>query len=132
MEKNRTCLQAVTDRIKLAQARVHKIKGSKKATKVIHTPHTFTNTLFSGLELHYYLEHSQEVSTLSAKDSCACCLFEKCAHVFRFFPALNTLLQRNWKTTRPSLWGLLTQHLKNGHATKFRASSVLWMTRPCR
>ncbi|MGH0162362.1 UNVERIFIED_CONTAM: hypothetical protein FKN15_063459 [Acipenser sinensis] len=34
VEKNRTHLQTVTDRIKLAQARIDKIKGSKKATKV--------------------------------------------------------------------------------------------------
>uniref|UniRef100_A0A673G100 WAS protein family homolog 1-like n=1 Tax=Sinocyclocheilus rhinocerous TaxID=307959 RepID=A0A673G100_9TELE len=34
VEKNRVHLQTVTDRIKLAQARVQKIKGSKKATKV--------------------------------------------------------------------------------------------------
>ncbi|MBN3304525.1 WASH1 protein, partial [Amia calva] len=34
VEKNRTHLQAVTDRIHLAQARIDKIKGSKKATKV--------------------------------------------------------------------------------------------------
>ncbi|XP_051953708.1 WASH complex subunit 1 isoform X2 [Xyrauchen texanus] len=34
VEKNRAHLQTVTDRIKLAQARVQKIKGSKKATKV--------------------------------------------------------------------------------------------------
>uniref|UniRef100_A0A673KA98 WAS protein family homolog 1-like n=1 Tax=Sinocyclocheilus rhinocerous TaxID=307959 RepID=A0A673KA98_9TELE len=34
VEKNRAHLQSVTDRIKLAQARVQKIKGSKKATKV--------------------------------------------------------------------------------------------------
>ncbi|KAI1887987.1 hypothetical protein AGOR_G00180410 [Albula goreensis] len=34
VEKNRAHLQAVNDRIKLAQARVQKIKGSKKATKV--------------------------------------------------------------------------------------------------
>ncbi|XP_053175108.1 WASH complex subunit 1 [Scomber japonicus] len=34
VEKNRRQLQTVTDRIKLAQARVDKIKGSKKATKV--------------------------------------------------------------------------------------------------
>lgn len=34
MEKNRAHLHSVTDRIKLAQARVQKIKGSKKATKV--------------------------------------------------------------------------------------------------
>ncbi|XP_015208708.1 WASH complex subunit 1 [Lepisosteus oculatus] len=34
VEKNRTQLQAVTDRIHLAQARIDKIKGSKKATKV--------------------------------------------------------------------------------------------------
>uniref|UniRef100_A0A8C2JZK1 WAS protein family homolog 1 n=1 Tax=Cyprinus carpio TaxID=7962 RepID=A0A8C2JZK1_CYPCA len=34
VEKNRVHLQSVTDRIKLAQARVQKIKGSKKATKV--------------------------------------------------------------------------------------------------
>ncbi|KAJ8381455.1 hypothetical protein SKAU_G00022330 [Synaphobranchus kaupii] len=34
VEKNRAHLQAVNDRIRLAQARVHKIKGSKKATKV--------------------------------------------------------------------------------------------------
>ncbi len=35
VEKNRVHLQSVTDRIKLAQARVQKIKGSKKATKVM-------------------------------------------------------------------------------------------------
>lgn len=34
VEKNRQQLQTVTDRIRLAQARVDKIKGSKKATKV--------------------------------------------------------------------------------------------------
>ncbi|TMS05745.1 WASH complex subunit 1 [Larimichthys crocea] len=34
VEKNRRQLQTVTDRIRLAQARVDKIKGSKKATKV--------------------------------------------------------------------------------------------------
>ncbi|KAF3688872.1 WASH complex subunit 1 [Channa argus] len=34
VEKNRHQLQSVTDRIRLAQARVDKIKGSKKATKV--------------------------------------------------------------------------------------------------
>ncbi|XP_039664500.1 WASH complex subunit 1 isoform X2 [Perca fluviatilis] len=34
VEKNRSQLQSVTDRIRLAQARVDKIKGSKKATKV--------------------------------------------------------------------------------------------------
>lgn len=34
VEKNRAHLQSVTDRIKVAQARVQKIKGSKKATKV--------------------------------------------------------------------------------------------------
>ncbi|XP_056272914.1 WASH complex subunit 1 isoform X2 [Pseudoliparis swirei] len=34
VEKNRRQLQRVTDRIRLAQARVNKIKGSKKATKV--------------------------------------------------------------------------------------------------
>lgn len=34
VEKNRRHLQSVTDRIRLAQARVDKIKGSKKATKV--------------------------------------------------------------------------------------------------
>ncbi|XP_037306999.1 WASH complex subunit 1 [Pungitius pungitius] len=34
VEKNRRQLQSVTDRIRLAQARVDKIKGSKKATKV--------------------------------------------------------------------------------------------------
>ncbi|XP_056622792.1 LOW QUALITY PROTEIN: WASH complex subunit 1 [Triplophysa dalaica] len=34
VEKNRAHLHSVTDRIKLAQARVQKIKGSKKATKV--------------------------------------------------------------------------------------------------
>ncbi|KAL4659539.1 hypothetical protein GN956_G2711 [Arapaima gigas] len=34
VEKNRSHLQEVTDRIKLAQARVDKIKGSKKAIKV--------------------------------------------------------------------------------------------------
>ncbi|XP_033824284.1 WASH complex subunit 1-like [Periophthalmus magnuspinnatus] len=34
VEKNRQQLQSVTDRIGLAQARVDKIKGSKKATKV--------------------------------------------------------------------------------------------------
>ncbi len=35
VEKNHAHLQTVTDRIKLAQARVQKIKGSKKATKVM-------------------------------------------------------------------------------------------------
>lgn len=34
VEKNRCQLQIITDRIRLAQARVDKIKGSKKATKV--------------------------------------------------------------------------------------------------
>ncbi|KAJ4937617.1 hypothetical protein JOQ06_002249 [Pogonophryne albipinna] len=34
VERNRRQLQSVTDRIRLAQARVNKIKGSKKATKV--------------------------------------------------------------------------------------------------
>uniref|UniRef100_A0A8C2WCC2 WAS protein family homolog 1 n=1 Tax=Cyclopterus lumpus TaxID=8103 RepID=A0A8C2WCC2_CYCLU len=34
VENNRRHLQSVTDRIRLAQARVNKIKGSKKATKV--------------------------------------------------------------------------------------------------
>ncbi|XP_014900259.1 WASH complex subunit 1 [Poecilia latipinna] len=34
VEKNRRQLQSVSDRIRLAQARVDKIKGSKKATKV--------------------------------------------------------------------------------------------------
>ncbi|XP_030282504.1 WASH complex subunit 1 [Sparus aurata] len=34
VEKNRCQLQSITDRIRLAQARVDKIKGSKKATKV--------------------------------------------------------------------------------------------------
>ncbi|KAJ8269263.1 hypothetical protein COCON_G00118700 [Conger conger] len=34
VEKNRAHLQAVSQRIRLAQARVHNIKGSKKATKV--------------------------------------------------------------------------------------------------
>lgn len=34
VENNRRQLQSVTDRIRLAQARVDKIKGSKKATKV--------------------------------------------------------------------------------------------------
>uniref|UniRef100_A0A8C7PS89 WAS protein family homolog 1 n=1 Tax=Oncorhynchus mykiss TaxID=8022 RepID=A0A8C7PS89_ONCMY len=34
VERNRSQLQSVTDRIRLAQARVDKIKGSKKATKV--------------------------------------------------------------------------------------------------
>lgn len=34
VEKNRHQLQRITDRIRLAQARVDKIKGSKKATKV--------------------------------------------------------------------------------------------------
>ncbi|KAM9377191.1 WASH complex subunit 1 isoform 2-T2 [Pholidichthys leucotaenia] len=34
VEKNRHQLKGITDRIKLAQARVDKIKGSKKATKV--------------------------------------------------------------------------------------------------
>uniref|UniRef100_A0A3Q4B0H7 WASH1 WAHD domain-containing protein n=1 Tax=Mola mola TaxID=94237 RepID=A0A3Q4B0H7_MOLML len=34
VEKNRHKLQSITDRIRLAQARVDKIKGSKKATKV--------------------------------------------------------------------------------------------------
>lgn len=34
VEKNRRQLQSITDRIRLAQARVDKIKGSKKATKV--------------------------------------------------------------------------------------------------
>ncbi|KAG2459892.1 WASH1 protein, partial [Polypterus senegalus] len=34
VEKNRNHLQAVTDRIKLAQARIDKIKGSRKAIKV--------------------------------------------------------------------------------------------------
>ncbi|KAM3869705.1 WASH complex subunit 1 [Diretmus argenteus] len=34
VERNRRHLQSVTDRIRLAQARVDKIKGSKKATKV--------------------------------------------------------------------------------------------------
>lgn len=34
VEKNRRQLQRITDRIRLAQARVDKIKGSKKATKV--------------------------------------------------------------------------------------------------
>ncbi|XP_029552416.1 WASH complex subunit 1 isoform X1 [Salmo trutta] len=34
VERNRCQLQSVTDRIRLAQARVDKIKGSKKATKV--------------------------------------------------------------------------------------------------
>lgn len=36
VEKNRRQLQSITDRIRLAQARVDKIKGSKKATKVTH------------------------------------------------------------------------------------------------
>lgn len=35
VEKNRRQLQHITDRIRLAQARVDKIKGSKKATKVM-------------------------------------------------------------------------------------------------
>lgn len=39
VEKNRRQLQTVTDRIRLAQARVDKIKGSKKATKVIQHFH---------------------------------------------------------------------------------------------
>lgn len=34
VEKNRRQLQSITDRIRLAEARVNKIKGSKKATKV--------------------------------------------------------------------------------------------------
>lgn len=34
VEKNRHQLQRIGDRIRLAQARVDKIKGSKKATKV--------------------------------------------------------------------------------------------------
>lgn len=39
VEKNRRQLQHITDRIRLAQARVDKIKGSKKATKVTqHQP----------------------------------------------------------------------------------------------
>lgn len=37
VEKNRHQLQRVSDRIRLAQARVDKIKGSKKATKVTKT-----------------------------------------------------------------------------------------------
>ena len=39
VEKNRRQLQSVTDRIRLAQARVDKIKGSKKATKVTRHLH---------------------------------------------------------------------------------------------
>ncbi|KAJ0029193.1 hypothetical protein NQD34_004190 [Periophthalmus magnuspinnatus] len=46
VEKNRQQLQSVTDRIGLAQARVDKIKGSKKATKVqLYTLHYYTCTL---------------------------------------------------------------------------------------
>lgn len=40
VEKNRRQLQSITDRIRLAQARVDKIKGSKKATKVRQRKHT--------------------------------------------------------------------------------------------
>lgn len=40
VEKNRRQLQSVTDRIRLAQARVDKIKGSKKATKVTRQLYT--------------------------------------------------------------------------------------------
>lgn len=39
VEKNRQQLQSATDRIRLAQARVDKIKGSKKATKVTRCPY---------------------------------------------------------------------------------------------
>lgn len=49
VEKNRRQLQSITDRIRLAQARVDKIKGSKKATKVrqcttLHYAHIISNT----------------------------------------------------------------------------------------
>lgn len=45
VENNRRQLQSVTDRIRLAQARVDKIKGSKKATKARqHLP--FGNGLY--------------------------------------------------------------------------------------
>lgn len=49
VEKNRRQLQIITDRIRLAQARVDKIKGSKKATKVrqrttLRYAHIISNT----------------------------------------------------------------------------------------
>lgn len=44
VEKNRCQLQKIIDRIRLAQARVDKIKGSKKATKV--RQYIFTYRMF--------------------------------------------------------------------------------------
>lgn len=41
VEKNRRQLQSITDRIRLAEARVNKIKGSKKATKVRQCRHLY-------------------------------------------------------------------------------------------
>lgn len=56
----------------------------------------------------------------------------QCVCVCRCFPVLNTLLLRNCKIILPYLWALQIQHPKNDLATKFRASSAPWMTRPYR
>lgn len=58
VEKNRRQLQSITDRIRLAQARVDKIKGSKKATKVKQHVDVITSAHYT----EYYLANSGLIS----------------------------------------------------------------------
>lgn len=131
VEKNRRQLQSVTDRIRLAQARVDKIKGSKKATKVTQHLHFGMQLYIAEPMIHNrvtirWQNHWKQyfVLCLSVISSLFC--------VNRFSPVLSTRPQIDFGITHLSLLRLQTPPHKPAPDTGYRINFDPLMRRPCR
>lgn len=117
VEKNRRQLQSVTDRIRLAQARVDKIKGSKKATKVTQRPPSY-----------HALIHYTHFTVLRR----TILYFQVIllASVSRFSPVPSTQPQIDLRITHPFSAGLQTPPHSRGLDIGYRINFGRLMRRP--
>lgn len=116
VEKNRRQLQGITDRIKLAQARVDKIKGSKKATKVTQHLHFWEEASGSG---------QRSVTSFWIDSIAFVC-------VYRFSPVLSTQPQIDFRITHLFSLRLQTPPHRFALDSGYRINSVRLMKRPYR
>lgn len=113
VEKNRRQLQTVTDRIKLAQARIDKIKGSKKATKV---------TQHFRFRWFYILQPWHKVKNKGQQRYLALYWLVMLAIVSRFSPVPSIQPQTDFRTTHLSSLELQTPPYRHVLDTGYRTN----------
>lgn len=132
VEQSRSQLQAIRQRVSLAQAKIEKIKGSKKAIKVV-PPSPLPPTLLPPTGLSSLQGPQQPLRCLRATLSSLQPQWSQ-AHpcVCRSSPVPSTQLPSGCRNTTPSSQVPRTLTYRGGHATGSRASTAPWMSGPCR